>query len=70
MWQTGTISTYSSRLHALPTGTQELITGFIVEAKNYTGIVPRYQSINWNKEINLSWYNFTHSGMATGRWLY
>lgn len=71
MWISGTISTFSSRLHQLPTNTQELITGFLnKEGRNYTGIVPMYQNIYWNKEFNKKWENLTNEPMATGRWFY
>jgi hypothetical protein len=86
MWQTGNISDFSSRLHSLPSGSQDLITGFYPEGQNYTGIT--YTGLNfmgfpftgdnyslrqkWNKEFNLQYYRFTNDGtmLATGRWFY
>ncbi len=70
MYLSGSMPTYSSRLHQLTTNVNDLITGFIPEVRNYTGIVPKYQNINWNKEINSNWYQTTRIGMSTGRWTY
>jgi hypothetical protein len=70
MWQTGIISTFQSRMHQLPTGVADLITGFLPEGQNYTGIVPMYQNIMWNKEFNKKWENVSDEPMATGRWFY
>ena len=78
MWVTGNISNFANRLHTLPTGVQDLITGFLYEATgNYTGII--YTGLNyrgipftgtnynlrvkWNNEFNLQWYRF--NGDAT-----
>lgn len=57
MWITGDISDFSSRLHELPTGSEELITGFQTESIAYAN-VPNYQKVKWSKEIEHKWYEF------------
>jgi len=71
MWQTGNVGNFQARLHQLPTGVKDLLTGFLVEGRGaYTGIVPKYQNISWNKEFNKRWECLTSEPMATGRWFY
>lgn len=72
MWITGNIRDFENRLHQLPTGTQDLITGFVPEGLNYTGNSPLYQNLKWNKELNLQYYRFSNDAtmLATGRWFY
>lgn len=70
MWATGTIETFENRLHLLPTGVSDLLTGFIPEGLNYTGMAAHYQSKKWNTEVNKKWYQFTSIPLETGRWFY
>ncbi len=70
MWITGNISDFTNRLHQLPSGIQDLVTGSYVEGQLYTGISTLNQNIKWNREFNLQFYRFTNNGqmLATGKW--
>lgn len=68
MWITGDQQDFAARLHSLPTGTQELITGFQAEGVSYTGSNPTYLNNKWNSEFNHRWAEFTNDAMSTGKW--
>ena len=70
MYASGDINNFASRLHQLPTGHIDLMTGFLIEGRSYTGINPFYQNDKWNREFNLKKYQFGESGTFTGRWFY
>jgi len=67
MYITGTVGDFMSRLHALPTGTNDL-TNFITEGDGYLAlnvsgvpIVTPQLSGMWEKEARLKYYMFTQS---------
>lgn len=77
MYVSGNIADFSSRLHKLPTGQSDLDT-FKLEGSLYTGIIgpktgvtgARFSNVfkKWDKEYNLSQYQFSNSGaFLTGK---
>ena len=70
MYISGHQGNFQARLHQLPTGLSDLMTGFLLEGRGWSGVVPKNQNISWNKEFNKKWENLTSEPMATGRWFY
>jgi len=68
MYFSGTITDFNSRLHQLPTGTLDLMTGFLIEGGSYTGQNQTYLNNKLNREFNLKMYAFEGGGTDTGRW--
>jgi len=51
MYISGSLSTYESRLHSLPTGQSDFDTGFLVEGSGYSGMITAAQLKKWNVEF-------------------
>ena len=51
MYITGSILTFESRLHQLPTGQSDFNTGFLVEGSGYSGQITKNQLTKWNLEF-------------------
>lgn len=65
MYISGSISTFSSRIHQLPTGLTDLTgisNNFWLEGQSYTN-APTGLRAQWSKEYALRYYNITKSGI-------